>query len=196
MQIAPITLKGRFVNLVPMAVDHVHDLAQVGIDEGIWRYMRYGQILSEEELHQWVEELLELQAGGTDLPFTVIDMESLKPIGATRYLEIQPGNRSLEIGGTWYGRAYQGTLVNTECKYMLLKHAFEELKCVRVQFKTDVRNLRSQRAIERLGAVKEGVLRQHIILQDGTLRSSVFFSILDAEWPAVKTRLQERLAGG
>ena len=102
----------------------------------------------------------------------------------------------MEIGGTWYGAAYRGTLVNTECKYLLLRHAFEVWGCLRVQFKTDLLNERSQRAIERLGAMREGVLRQHLILTDGRVRSSVFYSLLDTEWPAVRARLEARLAAG
>jgi RimJ/RimL family protein N-acetyltransferase len=108
-------------------------------------------------------------------------------------MDIRPADRGLEIGGTWYGAAYQRTAVNTECKYLLLKHAFEALGCIRVQLKTDSRNERSQRAIERLGAVKEGVLRNHMLLADGHIRHSVMYSILDSEWPAVKARLEEKL---
>jgi RimJ/RimL family protein N-acetyltransferase len=112
----------------------------------------------------------------------------------TRYMDIQPRNRALEIGGTWYAAAFQRTAANTECKYLLLRHAFETLGCQRVQFKTDLRNERSQRAIERIGATREGVLRSHMLLPDGTLRSSVYFSILENEWPAVKARLELMLA--
>ena len=113
--------------------------------------------------------------------------------GATRYLNIMPKDRGLEIGGTWYGTEFQRTPMNTECKYLLLQHAFETLGCIRVQLKTDSRNERSQKAIERIGAVKEGVLRNYMILPDGRYRHSVFYSILDREWPAVKKRLEEML---
>jgi RimJ/RimL family protein N-acetyltransferase len=111
-------------------------------------------------------------------------------------LNIDLEDRSLEIGGTWYGLDYQGTLVNTECKYLLLKHAFETLGCIRVWLKTDARNLRSQRAIEKLGAIREGVLRNHMLLPDGYIRDSVVYSILPNEWPEVKTQLKTRLEAG
>jgi RimJ/RimL family protein N-acetyltransferase len=156
--------------------------------------MLYGNVTSEEKMRSWVEEMLSRQARGTDLCFAVIHKGSNQAIGATRYLEIRPKDRGLEIGGTWYGVEYQRTAVNTECKYLLLKHAFETLGCIRVQFKTDSRNLRSQKAIERLGAVKEGVLRNHMVLPDSTLRDSVYYSIIDTEWPTVKNRLEHMLA--
>jgi RimJ/RimL family protein N-acetyltransferase len=193
MSLKPVTLQGKFVRLAPMSLEHAAGLARVGLDEEIWKYMRYGRITNEEEMYQWVEDLLLKQAQGQDLPFTVIALDIDQPIGATRYLDYQPENRSVEIGGTWYARAYQGTLVNTECKFLLLRHAFEYLQLARVQFKTDIRNLRSQHAIERLGAVREGILRDHMILPDGTLRSSIYYSILASEWPAVKKKLFESL---
>lgn len=194
-QVKPITLMGKVVRLEPLSLDHVADLCAVGLDDDIWRYMLYGWVRTPEDLRRWVESILALQEKGTDLPFAVIHLASHRAIGATRYLEIRPADRGLEIGGTWYGRAYQRTAVNTESKYLLLKHAFEELGCIRVQFKTDLRNVRSQRAIERLGAVKEGVLRNHRILPDGTIRHSVYYSILVEEWPAVKARLERYLNG-
>ena len=194
MNIEPVTMTGRIVRLEPLSTDHVPALAKVGLEEEIWRYMRYGKMESVERMAAWVHELLELQARGTDLPFTVIHLISGGAVGCTRYLHIDHENRSLEIGGTWYGLDYQGTLVNTECKYLLLKHAFEDLGCIRVWFKTDLRNLRSQHALEKLGAIKEGVLRNHMVLPDGTIRDSVVYSLLPQEWPQVKTKLQARLA--
>jgi RimJ/RimL family protein N-acetyltransferase len=140
-----------------------------------------------------VRDILSRQAAGTDLAFAVIHLGSGGAIGATRYLEIRPPHRSLEVGGTWYATRFQRTAVNTECKYLLLKHAFEVLGCIRVQFKADARNQRSLRAIERLGAAREGVLRNHYITPDGGYRDSVYFSILDSEWPKVKERLEEML---
>ena len=193
MRIETVTLTGQFIRLEPLSVAHVHDLAQVGLHEKIWKYMLYGQMENESDLHAWVLDILARQARGTDLAFAVIELSSGKAVGATRYLNIDIPNRGLEIGGTWYGPAYQGTVVNPEAKYLLLRHAFEDLGCIRVQFKTDSRNTHSQRAIERLGAVKEGVLRNHMVLPDGLLRDSVFYSILDREWPAVKARLEQRL---
>lgn len=193
MKVEPLTLTGNSVCLVPLSLEHTADLWAAGQDESIWKYMRYGLVDSQEKMRIFIEDLLALQARGTDLPFTVIQHAGGKAIGMTRYLEIDPPNRALEIGGTWYGVEYQRTAVNTECKFMLLRHAFEDLDCVRVQFKADQRNLRSQQALERIGAVREGVLRDHMVLPDGTLRSSAYFSILAAEWPAVKQRLIEKM---
>lgn len=194
MDIHPFTLTGKLVRLEPMTEDHVPALARVGLDPRIWQYMVYGQMRSEDDLRAWVRELLRRQARGTDLPFTVFHQPSGQPIGATRYMEMHPEHRNLEIGGTWYAIEYQGSGVNAEAKYLLLRHAFEVWGCIRVQIKTDLRNLRSQRAIERLGAVREGVLRDHLILPDGYVRSSVIYSILQAEWPGVKAGLEARLA--
>jgi N-acetyltransferase len=193
MQIEPITLTGRVVRLEPLCEAHVPDLAAVGQDDSIWAYIPYPLVRSEAAMRAWVIDLLERQTRGTDLPFAVVQLETGRAVGASRYLDIQPANRAVEIGGTWYGRVYQRTAVNTECKYLLLCHAFDDLGCVRVQLKTDLRNERSQRAIERIGAVREGVLRHSMIMPDGHLRDSVYYSILAEEWPGMKTRLEEML---
>ncbi len=181
MNIEPLTLTGRVVRLEPLSEDHVPALALAGHDESIWQFMLIGVMDSEDKMRDWVRYLLRQQAKGTDLPFTVFHLGDGRVAGMTRYLDIRPSDRALEIGGTWYAPAYQRTAVNTECKYLLLRHAFETLGCIRVQLKTDLRNERSQRAIERLGAVREGVLRDHMILSDGTVRSSVYYSILKDE---------------
>lgn len=194
MKVQPVTLTGRIVRLEPLGLDHVPDLTAVGLDENIWRYMLYGKVESQADIRAWVEDLLGRQQAGGDLPFAVILLESGRAVGATRYLNIQTKNRTLEIGGTWYGSTYQRTGVNTASKFLLLQHAFEVLGCVRVQFKTDLLNERSQRAIERLGAVREGVLRNHMLLPDGRLRHSVFYSILPEEWPEVKAGLLAKIA--
>jgi RimJ/RimL family protein N-acetyltransferase len=193
VEIAPVTLTGSVVRLEPLSEQHVPDLTVAAHDENIWRYMLYVYPDSEEKMLAWVRDILARQAAGTDLAFAVIHLASGRAIGATRYLEIRPLHRSLEIGGTWYAIEFQHTADNTECKYLLLKHAFEVLGCIRVQFKADARNLRSIRAIERIGAAREGVLRNHYILPDGGYRDSVYFSILDREWPKVKERLEEML---
>lgn len=193
MEVQPIILGGKVVRLEPLSESHVPDLTISGQDESIWHYMLYNTIRTEQQMHSWVLDLLDRQTKGTDLPFAVIHLESGRVIGATRYLNIRPQDRALEIGGTWYAVEFQRTAVNTESKYLLLKHAFEGLKCIRVQFKTDLRNERSQRALERIGAVKEGILRSHMITPDGYIRDSVFYSILASEWPVVKARLEEKL---
>lgn len=198
MHIQPVTLVGRHVRLEPLAEAHVPDLAAVGLEPSIWRFIgsgiRYGGIDTPEKMAAFVRGLLEDQARGTDLPFAVVLSESGRAIGCTRYMEIRLQHRGLEIGGTWYGLDYQRTAVNTECKYLLLGHAFEKLGCIRVQFKTDILNERSQRAIERIGAVREGVLRNHMMRADGSYRDSVYYSVIDTDWPAVKAHLEQLLA--
>jgi RimJ/RimL family protein N-acetyltransferase len=193
MDIKPVTLTGRVVRLEPLSQAHAPDLTIVGQDDSIWAYIPYPPVHSEADMRAWVDDMLARQARGTDLPFAVVHLASGRAIGATRYMDIQPANRGLEIGGTWYGRAFQRTAVNTEAKYLLLGHAFESLGCIRVQLKTDQRNERSQRAIERIGAVREGVLRHNMVMPDGYRRDSVYFSILAEEWPGVKARLEEML---
>ncbi|HEY5156533.1 MAG TPA: GNAT family protein [Anaerolineales bacterium] len=188
-----VTLFGKHIRLEPMTEEHIPALAGAGRDESIWRYMVYGDLTTKNGMRTWVMDMLSRQTTRTDLCFVVIHQSSNDLVGATRYLEMRPEHRSLEIGGTWYAPEYQRTVVNTECKYLLLKYAFEKLGCIRVQFKADARNERSVRAIERLGAQREGLLRKHYILPDGTIRDSVYFSILDKEWPDVKVRLEEIL---
>lgn len=192
-RLTPVCLTGQLMRLEPLDEAHIPGLAEAGKDENIWQYMRYGQVTSLEKMRELVLHLLEWQSNGTDLPFAVIHLPEGRAVGMTRYMSIQPKNRALEIGGTWYAPAFQHTGVNTECKYLLLRHAFETLGCLRVQFRTDVRNLRSQRAIERLGAVPEGTLRCHMLLPDRTLRSSIFYSILKEDWSGVKARLEALL---
>jgi RimJ/RimL family protein N-acetyltransferase len=189
----PTTLEGRHVRLEPLTREHIPGLAAVGCDERIWNLMLYGDIRTEADMRLWVEDLLRRQEQGTDLLFAVIFRETGKVVGATRYMEMRPAHRGLEIGGTWYAVEYQRTAVNTECKYILLKYAFETLGCIRVQFKADIRNENSWRAIERIGGVREGILRNQYILQDGTFRDSVYYSIVVHEWPEVKGRLEKIL---
>lgn len=193
MEVKPVVLTGDYVRLEPMTEDHIPGLAEIGVGQPFWDFMLYGNISTVDDMRSWVLDILSRAEKGTDLPFVALHLASGRVAGATRYLNIMPRDRGLEIGGTWYGPEFQRTVVNTECKYLLLCHAFETLGCIRVQLKTDLRNERSQRAIERIGAVKEGVLRNHMILPDGRYRHSVFYSILDTEWPEVKRRLEEML---
>jgi RimJ/RimL family protein N-acetyltransferase len=191
MNHAPIILTGQLIRLEPLAENHVPDLTRAGQDDAIWRYMPYGLIRTQEQMTAWVRDALTQISRGTDLPFAVILKASGQAIGSTRYLAFDPLHLSLEIGGTWYATEHQRTGVNTECKYLLLTHAFEVLGCIRVQLKTDLRNVRSQQAIERIGAVREGVLRKCLIMPDRYQRSTVVYSILDDEWPRVKTHLEQ-----
>ncbi len=192
MNVEPITLEGRWVRLEPLAYHHAAGLAEAARDEEIWRYMP-AKLTTIEQIKHWITETLALQATGAVLPFAIVERAEGRAIGSTRYLNIMPRDRGLEIGWTWLGRAAWRTAVNTECKYLLLRHAFETLDCIRVQFKTDQRNERSRRAIERIGGQFEGILRQHMVLPDGSYRDSAFYSIIDAEWPAVKAKLADRL---
>jgi len=192
VEIVPVTLTGRLIRLEPLSLAHAPDLANAGSDESIWELMPYGLVTTVERMEDFIRDTLTRRS--SELPFAVIHLGSGRAIGSTRYLDIRPEHRGLEIGGTWYAAAHQRTGVNTECKYLLLRHAFEDLGCIRVQLKTDLRNERSQRAIERIGGVEEGVLRNQMILPDGHHRATVMYSITDLEWPEVKARLERMMA--
>ena len=190
MEVTPVVLIGQHVRLEPLTEAHMSGLAAIGVGQSFWHFMLYGEMNTAQHMQNWVRDILGRAEKGTDLPFVAIHLESGRVAGATRYLNIMPHDRGLEIGGTWYGLEFQRTPVNTECKYLLMSHAFETLGTIRVQLKTDSRNERSQKAIERIGAKKEGILRNHMILPDGRYRDSVFYSILDTEWAEVKMNLE------
>lgn len=191
--VSPVTLQGQYVRLEPLNEIHIPGLIEIGKGQDFWNFMLYGRMETEKDMRNWVLDIMSRADKGTDQPFAVIHLASGRVAGATRYLNIVPNDRGLEVGGTWYGLDFQRTVVNTECKYLLFTHAFEVLKCIRLQIKTDLRNVRSQKAIERIGAKKEGILRNHMILPDGRYRDSVFYSVIDSEWPDVKKRLEEML---
>ena len=193
MNPAPIVLAGEHARLEPLDAKHAGGLFAIGQDEKIWRYLLRPKLESVADALGFIEDALRLADTGSQLPFAVIDQKNNQVAGSTRYLDIRPNDRAIEIGSTWLGRNFQRTAINTECKYLLLRHAFEELGAVRVTLKTDGRNEQSQRAIERLGAVREGVLRKHMMLWDGYIRDTVYYSILESEWPEVKQRLEEFL---
>jgi len=188
-----VTLYGNVIRLEPLSEDHAKELAIAGKDKSIWAYMLYGTPITDDSMLSWIKDILARRDLGHDLPFAVVHLATGRVIGATRYLDMRPEQKGLEVGGTWYALEFQRTPVNTECKYLLLKYAFESLGCIRVQLKTDLRNIRSQIAIERLGAVKEGILRNHMITPEGVIRDSVYYSILDTEWINVKKILEEKL---
>nr|BBH86711.1 N-acetyltransferase [Thermosporothrix sp. COM3] len=194
MNITPITLSGTYARLEPLHLDHVEALFDAAQDEAIWTFLPEKAGQSLESMQAWVKQALREQEEGTSLPFVIVSLQHDCIVGSTRYLDIDRVNRGLEIGWTWLNPLAQRTSINTECKYTLLRHAFETLGCIRVQLKTDVRNLQSQRAIERIGGIKEGILRQHRILSDGYRRDSVLYSILDTEWPHVKVKLEAKLS--
>jgi len=179
----------------PLALGHADDLHAAGHKEGFWRYMPVGPPRVLDDTRRWIVEALEAAESGTEIPFAIVSTHSGRAVGSTRFLDIQRSNHSLEIGWTWLGREHQRTAINTECKILLLTHAFEELKAVRVQFKTDGRNEHSQKAIERIGAVREGVLRKNRRNWDGFVRDTVYFSVIESEWPAVKSHLEALLNG-
>ncbi len=189
----PVTLRGRFVDLVPLERAHVTDLARAGRDPEIWRYLRIGPGRTEGEMQALVEELLAREAAGDVLPFTVLARADSAVLGMFRYLEIDRPDHAVELG-TWLTPSVWRTPVNTELKYLGLRYAFEDEGCHRVQLKTDLRNRRSQRAIERLGAVREGILRDHFRRRDGSYRTSVYYSLLAPEWPTVRAALEAKLA--
>jgi len=193
MDIRPVTLQGTAIRLEPLALEHVPGLARVGLDPDLWRWVPT-LVASPAEMRDYVEQALEEQRQGSALPFAIIEQAGGQVIGSTRYGNIDRGNRRLEIGWTWVAPAWQRTRANTEAKLLLLAHAFETLGAFRVEFKTDALNERSRRAILRLGATEEGTLRRHVLVpRSGRVRDTVYFSILDHEWPAVRARLAARL---
>jgi RimJ/RimL family protein N-acetyltransferase len=193
MQIAPVVLEGRHVRLEPMALHHLDALCEIGLDEDIWRWIPF-QIRTRDDMLGYIKTALKLQADGTALPFATVDRGTDRVAGSTRYMNIDKPNRHVEIGSTWIGRPWQRTAVNTEAKYLMLRHAFEQLGCHRVELKTDVLNERSRNAILRIGAKHEGVFRKHVVCDSGRVRDSAWFSIIDPEWPEVKAALELKLA--
>jgi RimJ/RimL family protein N-acetyltransferase len=187
----PVTLIGQHVRLEPLSADHVPALARVGLDPDIWRW-GLSALTSVDDMRAYVDAALDEQRRGVSLPFAVVERASDEVIGSTRYGNIAPADRRLEIGWTWLAPAHQRTAANTEAKLLLLTHAFESLGAMRVEFKTDALNVQSRTALARLGAVEEGTFRKHMLTASGRVRDSVYFSIVDTDWPAVKTRLTGR----
>lgn len=193
MIVEPVTLEGRYIRLEPLSPAHHAALCEVSQDEDIWRWtVTSGR--TPEQMRAFIETALKWQAEGSALPFATIEKASGRPVGSTRFMNIDTANRRVEIGATWIGLPWQRTPVNTEAKYLMLRHAFETLGCIRVEFKADVLNERSRVALLRIGAKQEGIFRNHMIMADGRIRDSVYFSIINSEWPAVKAMLEEKLA--
>ena len=189
----PVRLEGRHAVIEPLELRHAAELFEAGRDPAIWQYLPRGPLQDVDDAAGFIAEALVGQDGGTDIPFAIIDAGSGTVAGSTRYLEIRREHRGLEIGWTWLGPKYQRSGINTECKYLLLSHAFDTLGAMRVQLKTDSRNVQSQKAIERIGAKPEGVLRAHMLMWDGHVRDSAYFSITTEEWPTVKEGLRQML---
>ena len=192
MNVAPVMLEGSHVRLEPLAKAHLAGLAQVGLEEELWRWIPV-PVRTVEEMAAYIETALQEQERGVSLPFALIEKATGRAIGSTRYGNIDRTHRRVEIGWTWVAREWQRTAVNTEAKYLLLKHAFETLGCIRVELKTDSLNEKSRAAILRIGAREEGIFRNHMITAKGRIRHTVYFSIVDPEWPAVKARLESLL---
>ncbi|HVB07390.1 MAG TPA: GNAT family protein, partial [Candidatus Acidoferrales bacterium] len=187
MIVAPVTLEGKCVQLEPLLAAHHAALTEIGLDEDLWRWIP-APVRTPAEMSAYIEAALAEQARGVSLPFTIVEKSSGKPVGCTRYGNIDRVHRRVEIGWTWVAKPWQRTAVNTEAKYLLLRHAFETLGCIRVELKTDSLNGKSRAAILRIGARQEGIFRNHMITASGRIRHTVYFSIVDDEWSAVKTR--------
>ena len=194
LEIAPVTLTGRFVRLEPLTPGQVDALARFAYEPSIWTWMP-ATVTDRESLAAWVDEALAGERAGTMLPFATVLVAQDLVVGSTRFLNIAARDGRMEIGATWIAVPHQRSIVNTEAKYLMLKHAFETLGATRVELKTHSKNEKSRRAIERIGAVFEGIHRKHMLHQDGSRRDTAWYSIVDDEWPDVKKRLEAVLNG-
>ncbi|WP_193075417.1 GNAT family N-acetyltransferase [Pseudomonas sp. FME51] len=193
MKVSPVTLKGKYVELLPLKASHRDALFAAAADGELWTSDLTIVPASLEATERYIREAIEGQENGIYLPFVIIHRPTDCIVGTTRYRAINPQHRRLEIGSTWLAKGAQRTAVNTESKLLLLQHAFERLNCLRVEFLTDALNQQSRTAIERLGATLEGILRRHMVMPNGRFRDSACFSIVESEWPATKNRLESKL---
>jgi RimJ/RimL family protein N-acetyltransferase len=192
MKIDPVVLEGIHVRLEPLLRKHITGLCEVGLEEQLWRWIPT-PVRTADDMAAYVELALKEQANGVSLPFAQIEKATGRLIGSTRYMNIDRVHHRVEIGCTWIGREWQRTAANTEAKYLLLRHAFETLGCMRVELKTDSLNEKSRAAILRIGAKQEGIFRNHMMTSTGRIRHTVYFSIVDSEWPGVKSEMERRL---
>lgn len=192
MMVEPVTLEGKHVRLEPLREGHLDALCRAGLVPEIWQ-VAVAAVRTPGDMERYVAAALEDQRRGSALPFVTIDAASDTIVGSTRFGNIDTGNRRVEIGWTWINPTWQRTYINTEAKLLMLQHAFEKLGCVRVELKTDALNQRSRDAIARIGGKQEGILRRHMITESGRYRDSVYFSIINDEWPAVKADLTAKL---
>ncbi|HLW74988.1 MAG TPA: GNAT family protein [Gammaproteobacteria bacterium] len=188
----PCVLEGAHVRLEPLSLTHLDGLCAVGLDPELWKWIPT-PVRDREEMRAYVELALDEQRHGLSMPFATLLKAEGRVIGSTRYANISVKDGRMEIGWTWIGKPWQRSTVNTEAKYLMLRHAFETLGCVRVELKTDALNEKSRNAILRIGAKQEGIFRKHMLTFSGRLRDTVYFSILDGEWPAVKAGLEAKL---
>ena len=192
MKIEPVVLGGKHVRLEPMRVDHLPALCEVGLEPSMWKWTA-NVVETGADLEVYVRNALAERDRGTALPFVTIECSSGKIVGSTRFGNIDCLNRKAEIGWTWVNPQWQRTAINTEAKLLMLTHAFETWKCIRVELKTDANNKVSQKAIKRIGGVKEGILRNHMITETGRYRDSVYFSIIESEWESAKANLASKI---
>jgi RimJ/RimL family protein N-acetyltransferase len=192
-RLEPVTLEGRIVRLEPLSLEHVSRLAEVGLDQEIWRWTLV-RPQSEADLRDWAASTIAARNAGTELPFATIEVATGRPIGATRYLNIVMEHRRLEIGWTWVAPAWQRTGANREAKLLMLEHAFDRLGCRRVEFKTDSNNEKSRKALLGIGAKFEGIFRNHMLMPDGRTRHTAWYSVVDEEWPNVRAGLEAMLS--
>jgi RimJ/RimL family protein N-acetyltransferase len=192
MKIEPIVLEGAAVKLAPLKIEHLDELYKAASDESLWLWTT-NVIATKRDLRRYVETALEEAERKVSVPFVTIEKSSHETVGSTRFGNIDRKNRKAEIGWTWINSRWQRSAINTEAKLLMLTHAFETWKCVRVELKTDALNEKSRRAILRLGAKEEGILRRHLITDAGRFRDTVYFSIIDSEWQTVKANLNEKL---
>jgi RimJ/RimL family protein N-acetyltransferase len=192
---AATRLEGRLVVVEPLGPEHEDDLWEAAQDPAVWRWLPIDAAADRQSFHAWLEDALKRRDAGLDVPFAVVDRPTGKAIGSTRYLTLRPEHRGLEIGWTWNASSSWGTGANAEAKLLLLRHAFETLGCMRVEFKTDALNERSRAALEALPARFEGIFVKHMLVRDGALRDSAYYAITDDEWPEVRANLERRLQG-
>ena len=192
MEVKEVELNGDFVRLVPLKMEHLDALCEFAIDEKIWEFYPFF-IKSLEDLRDYIEDSIRQKDLGNDLPFVTIDKKSDEIVGSTRFMNISRDNRRVEIGSTWINPKWQKTYINTEAKLLMIAHAFEVWKCIRVELKTYSLNEKSRRAILRLGAKEEGTLRNHMIMESGRIRDTVYYSIIDSEWQNAKAALEAKL---
>lgn len=192
--IAPVILEGRHVRLEPLTESHLDSLAAIGLDAELWA-IALVTLRTRDDMVRYIAAALRQQLEGTGIPFVTIERAGGTVVGTTRFLNIEAPHRKAEIGSTWLSAPWRRTAINTEAKYLMLRHAFEVWKLQRVEFKTDVANSRSRNAIVRLGAKEEGIFRKHMVTENGRRRDSIFYSILDDEWPVVKAGLEKKMGG-
>jgi len=191
-RLGPITLSGKHIRLEPMRPLYAQALLEAGRDEAIWTWMP-ARPVTAETMDRWIQNAMEAESQVREYPFVVVRLEDNRVIGSTRYLDVQEDDRTVEIGWTWYTPDAWGGVVNPEAKYLLMRHAFDDWRAIRVALKTDINNLHSQAAIKKLGARYEGTLRNQRIRQDGSYRDTVIFSVIESEWPSVKLGLEQRI---